>query len=96
MLSSPIPKTMYTRELSWHQSVTHTDDIGSFLPLELVWRLGDISNAAMALPNIVALLALSGVVFAIARGNRAAGKDHGRETPNEFVTEATIEPGDGR
>ncbi|WP_298015904.1 hypothetical protein [uncultured Parasphingopyxis sp.] len=39
---------------------------------------------------------LSGVVFAIARGNRAAGKDHGRETPNEFVTEATIEPGDGR
>lgn len=70
--------------------------VGSFLPLELVWRLGDISNAAMALPNIVALLALSGVVFAIARGNRAAGKDHGRETPNEFVTEATIEPGDGR
>ena len=33
-LSSPIPKTMYTSELSWHQSVTHTEDIGSFLPLE--------------------------------------------------------------
>ena len=25
---------MYTSELSWHQSVTHTEDIGSFLPLE--------------------------------------------------------------
>ena len=33
-LSSPIPKSMYTSELSWHQSVTHTEDIGSFLPLE--------------------------------------------------------------
>lgn len=70
--------------------------IGAFAPLELVWRLGDISNAAMALPNIVAIVALSGVVFAIARGNRAAGKDHGRETPGEFVREATIKPDDGR
>ena len=39
MLSSPIPKTMYTSELSWHQSVTHTDDIGSFLPLEQLNKL---------------------------------------------------------
>lgn len=68
--------------------------VGSFAPLELVWRLGDISNAAMALPNIVALVALSGVIFALAKGNRAAGRDHGRELPNEFVSEATIEPGD--
>ncbi len=42
--------------------------VGSFAPLGFVWRLGDISNAAMALPNLVALAALSGVVFAIARG----------------------------
>jgi len=42
--------------------------IGSFAPLGFVWRLGDISNAAMALPNLVALAALSGVVFAIAKG----------------------------
>ncbi len=40
-LSSPIPKTMYTSELSWHQSVTHTQDIGSFLPLEQLNRLAD-------------------------------------------------------
>ena len=42
--------------------------IGSFAPLGFVWRLGDISNAAMALPNLIALVALSGVIFAIARG----------------------------
>ncbi len=68
--------------------------IGSFVPLELVWRLGDISNAAMALPNIVALMALSGVIFALARGEKTAGKDHGRDTPSELSSEATIQPGD--
>lgn len=58
---------------------------GSFAPLDLVWRLGDISNAVMTLPNIVALIALSGVVFALAKGDRSAGNDHGRETPKEFT-----------
>ncbi|WP_448585282.1 alanine/glycine:cation symporter family protein [Thermaurantiacus sp.] len=50
--------------------------IGSFQDLTLVWRLGDIMNAAMALPNLVALLLLSGVVFALARGERTAGLAH--------------------
>jgi AGCS family alanine or glycine:cation symporter len=50
--------------------------VGSFQQIELVWRLGDIANAAMALPNLIALLALSGVVFALARGERKAGKDY--------------------
>ncbi|WP_239804890.1 alanine/glycine:cation symporter family protein [Croceicoccus hydrothermalis] len=50
--------------------------VGATQPSQLVWRLGDISNAAMALPNLIALAALSGVVFALARGNRTAGKDH--------------------
>ena len=45
-------------------------------PSQLVWRLGDISNAAMALPNLIALAALSGVVFALARGEKTAGKDY--------------------
>lgn len=62
---------------------------GSFAPLQLVWRLGDISNAVMTLPNIVALLALSGVVFALAKGNRTAGTDHGRETPKELQDEVS-------
>jgi len=67
--------------------------VGSFAPLELIWRLGDISNAAMTLPNIIGLLALSGVVFALAKGNRAAGTDHGRETPKELLEEVTGAPG---
>ena len=50
--------------------------IGSFQEIELVWRLGDISNAAMALPNLIALALLSTVVFALAKGDKTAGKDH--------------------
>ena len=57
--------------------------IGAAQPSELVWRLGDISNAAMALPNLLALALLSGVVFKLARGERTAGKDFHRETPEE-------------
>jgi len=52
-------------------------------PSELVWRLGDISNAAMALPNLLALLLLSGVVFKIAKGIKDAGKTHTVATPEE-------------
>ncbi|MFL2848535.1 MAG: hypothetical protein ACJZ8R_00090 [Pseudohongiellaceae bacterium] len=33
-LVSPIPKSMYTEELSWHKTVTHTDDVNSFIPLK--------------------------------------------------------------
>lgn len=50
--------------------------IGSFQDLDFVWRFGDIANAAMALPNLIALLLLSGVVFKLARGDKSAGKDH--------------------
>jgi len=50
--------------------------IGSMQEVDFVWRLGDIANAAMALPNLIALALLSGVVFALARGERKAGKDH--------------------
>lgn len=63
--------------------------LGSFAPLQLVWRLGDISNAVMTLPNIVALIALSGVVFALAKGSRTAGTDHGRETPEELTQDVS-------
>ncbi len=52
-------------------------------PSELVWRLGDISNAAMALPNLLALLLLSGVVFKLAQGQKNAGPTHTADTPEE-------------
>lgn len=61
--------------------------VASTVDLELIWRMGDISNAAMALPNLLALALLSGVVFKLAKGHRAAGKDHGRETPAELLDE---------
>ena len=57
--------------------------VGSTQDLSLVWRLGDISNAAMALPNLLALALLSGVVFKLARGDKTAGKDHHADTPEE-------------
>ena len=57
--------------------------IGSTQDLTLVWRLGDISNATMALPNLLALALLSGVVFKLAKGDRTAGKDHLADTPEE-------------
>ncbi len=40
-----------------------------------IWRMGDISNAAMALPNRIAILAPSCVVFDIARGKPTVGRD---------------------
>ena len=61
--------------------------------LELIWRLGDISNAVMTLPNVLAILLLSGTVFALARGHRTAGTDHGRETPRELFEEVGGAPG---
>jgi AGCS family alanine or glycine:cation symporter len=36
--------------------------VGSLLPLPVVWAAADITNALMAIPNLIALLALSGVV----------------------------------
>lgn len=36
--------------------------IGPYMTVEAVWKIADIFNGLMALPNIVALLALSGIV----------------------------------
>lgn len=41
--------------------------VGSVLSLPLVWSLADIANALMAIPNLIALLALSGVIVAETR-----------------------------
>ena len=42
--------------------------VGSALKVDLVWNLSDFFNGLMALPNLIALLALSGVVVRITRG----------------------------
>ncbi len=41
--------------------------IGAIANLELIWLVADILNALMAIPNLIALIALSGTVFAITR-----------------------------
>jgi len=46
-VAEPPPSTMETAHLSWHQTATHTDDLGTFLPLEHLdelARLGEIGN----------------------------------------------------
>lgn len=53
--------------------------VGSYQEIDLVWRTGDIANAMMALPNLLALVLLSGVVVKLAKGDKTAGRDHGDE-----------------
>ena len=58
---------------------------GPFLTLNTVWAVADILNALMALPNLIALLALNGVIVAETRSyfKRAAlGQVDGFETLN--------------
>ncbi len=43
--------------------------IGAMAQVNLVWLFGDIANASMAIPNLIAIIALSGVVIAIHRAN---------------------------
>jgi AGCS family alanine or glycine:cation symporter len=41
--------------------------LGSVVTIRMVWSFADITNAAMAIPNLVSLLALSGVIVAETR-----------------------------
>lgn len=41
--------------------------VGAMLKLELIWTLADVLNGLMALPNLIALLLLSPLVFKISR-----------------------------
>lgn len=56
--------------------------LGSGLSLDLVWNIADVMNGMMAIPNLIGLLALSGVIVAetkvirekLAQEKRALGK----------------------
>lgn len=54
--------------------------LGAIVKLELIWNIADIANAFMALPNLVALIGLSGVVIKLtnnyARRLRLANRIH--------------------
>ena len=53
----PIPRSMYIEELSWHKSMTHTDDVASFLPLAQLNKLkeeaviGSLASRFHSLPT---------------------------------------------
>jgi AGCS family alanine or glycine:cation symporter len=51
--------------------------VGSVLPLSVVWDFSDAANGLMAVPNLIALIALSGVIVAEtkANANELTGKD---------------------
>ncbi|MFI9654367.1 sodium:alanine symporter family protein [Guyparkeria sp. GHLCS8-2] len=51
--------------------------LGAIANLELIWLLADILNALMAIPNLIALIALSGTVFAITREYFARAENQG-------------------
>jgi AGCS family alanine or glycine:cation symporter len=46
--------------------------VGSVMQLSLVWTIADILNAMMAIPNLIALLLLSGTVIALTRASASA------------------------
>ncbi|MEL7485780.1 MAG: alanine:cation symporter family protein, partial [Pseudomonadota bacterium] len=41
--------------------------VGALQPIDFIWRFGDIANASMAFPNLIAILLLSPVVVAMAK-----------------------------
>ncbi|WP_018717893.1 alanine/glycine:cation symporter family protein [Arhodomonas aquaeolei] len=41
--------------------------VGAVAKLGIVWLIADVLNALMAIPNLIALLALSGTIFAVTR-----------------------------
>ena len=49
--------------------------VGATLELELVWNIADTLNGFMAVPNLIALLALSGVVIKLTKEYFAGLKD---------------------
>ena len=58
--------------------------VGSVLSLSVVWNLADIANALMAIPNLIAILLLSGVIVAETRKylwNNRLDEDSGEEPP---------------
>lgn len=69
--------------LAWRLTWCLVIVAGASQKSDFVWRLGDIANAAMTVPNLLALLLLSGVVIKLAQGVKDAGPTHTADTPEE-------------
>ena len=60
---------------------------GGFLKLEAIWILADIVNGLMAIPNLIALIALSGVVVAETESYLARKGDLDEDSDSNMVAE---------
>ena len=60
---------------------------GGFLKLEAIWILADIVNGLMAIPNLIALIALSGVVVAETESYLARQKALDEDSDSTIVAE---------
>ena len=55
--SLPAPSSMYTDELSWHKTMTHTNDVASFLPMMQLKRcekeglIGELGDRFHCIPT---------------------------------------------
>lgn len=56
-------KTVFVYRLCWIAAVS----VGANWDMEAIWNFADVANALMAVPNLIALLLLSGVVVAETR-----------------------------
>ena len=61
---------------------------GPFLKLEEIWVMSDIVNGLMALPNLIALVALSGVVVAETKAYQQHLKEEAQMVPAKLAEEA--------
>ena len=90
-LYSRLPGTTQSGEkklhLAWRLTWCAIIVAGASQASDFVWRLGDIANAAMTVPNLIALLLLSGVVVKLSQGVKDAGADHAVDTP-EMASES--------
>ncbi len=64
--------------------------IGGFIKLEVIWVLADIVNGLMALPNLIGLILLSGVVVAETKKYMKHLELIEQGLPNRFIDEEKI------
>ena len=50
--------------------------IGAVMQLSLVWNLADLLNALMAIPNLISLIALTGVIVAETQSSKEFNSIH--------------------
>lgn len=60
-------KAVLPYRLLWVAAVV----VGSVLPIQMVWDFADIANGLMAVPNLISLILLSGVIVAETKKHRA-------------------------